>query len=301
MNILVLGKTGQLASTLRNFEKKNNDNLFEFIFLGRDEVNFENLTNLEDYFKEYNPEIVINAVGYTAVDLAESNSLDAFKINATSLTEISIFCKKYNSVLIHISTDYVFDGKKTLPYEESDETNPINVYGKSKLLGEKLIQKFTDKFIIIRVSWVFSYYGKNFLNTILEKSKTVQELNIVDDQIGGPTSTIQIAKVLKIFCKKISNHEKPFGIYHLSGEPYISWYKFAKDIVSIAKDHNFIKVSLIKPINSDDFKSSAIRPKYSGLSNGKIKSIADDINYDYKHYLEKIIIKKAEDGLNKNE
>ncbi len=301
MNILVLGKTGQLASTLRNFEKKNNDNLFEFIFLGRDEVNFENLTNLEDYFKEYNPEIVINAVGYTAVDLAESNSLDAFKINATSLTEISIFCKKYNSVLIHISTDYVFDGKKTLPYEESDETNPINVYGKSKLLGEKLIQKFTDKFIIIRVSWVFSYYGKNFLNTILEKSKTVQELNIVDDQIGGPTSTIQIAKVLKIFCKKISNHEKPFGIYHLSGEPYISWYKFAKDIVSIAKDHNLIKDTLIKPINSDDFKSSAIRPKYSGLSNGKIKSIADDINYDYKHYLEKIIIKKAEDGLNKNE
>ena len=301
MNILVLGKTGQLASTLRNFEKKNNDNLFEFIFLGRDEVNFENLTNLEDYFKEYNPEIVINAVGYTAVDLAESNSLDAFKINATSLTEISIFCKKYNSVLIHISTDYVFDGKKTLPYEESDETNPINVYGKSKLLGEKLIQKFTDKFIIIRVSWVFSYYGKNFLNTILEKSKTVQELNIVDDQIGGPTSTIQIAKVLKIFCKKISNHEKPFGIYHLSGEPYISWYKFAKDIASIAKDHNLIKDTLIKPINSDDFKSSAIRPKYSGLSNGKIKSIADDINYDYKHYLEKIIIKKAEDGLNKNE
>tara|TARA_B100000965_G_scaffold403016_1_gene430240 strand:+ start:999 stop:1904 length:906 start_codon:yes stop_codon:yes gene_type:complete len=301
LNILVLGKTGQLASTLRNFEKKNNDNLFEFIFLGRDEVNFENLTNLEDYFKEYNPEIVINAVGYTAVDLAESNSLDAFKINATSLTEISIFCKKYNSVLIHISTDYVFDGKKTLPYEESDETNPINVYGKSKLLGEKLIQKFTDKFIIIRVSWVFSYYGKNFLNTILEKSKTVQELNIVDDQIGGPTSTIQIAKVLKIFCKKISNHEKPFGIYHLSGEPYISWYKFAKDIVSIAKDHNLIKDTLIKPINSDDFKSSAIRPKYSGLSNGKIKSIADDINYDYKHYLEKIIIKKAEDGLNKNE
>ena len=301
MNILVLGKTGQLASTLRNFEKKNNDNLFEFIFLGRDEVNFENLTNLEDYFKEYNPEIVINAVGYTAVDLAESKSLEAFKINGTSLIEISIFCKKYNSVLIHISTDYVFDGKKTLPYEESDETNPINVYGKSKLLGEKLIQKFTDKFIIIRVSWVFSYYGKNFLNTILEKSKTVQELNIVDDQIGGPTSTIQIAKVLKIFCKKISNHEKPFGIYHLSGEPYISWYKFAKDIVSIAKDHNLIKDTLIKPINSDDFKSSAIRPKYSGLSNGKIKSIADDINYDYKHYLEKIIIKKAEDGLNKNE
>lgn len=301
MKILVLGKTGQLASTLRDFEKKNNGTLFEYIFLGRDEIDFENLTNLEDYFREYNPEIVINAVGYTAVDLAESKSLNAFKINATSLTEISIFCKKYNSVLIHISTDYVFDGKKTLPYEESDETNPINVYGKSKLLGEKLIQKFTDKFIIIRVSWVFSKYGKNFLNTILEKSKIEHELSIVNDQIGGPTSTIQIARVLEMFLKKISNHEKPFGIYHLSGEPYISWYKFAKDIVSIASDYNLIKDTFIKPIISDDFKSTAIRPKYSGLSNRKIKSIANDINYDYKDYLEEIIIEKAKDGLSKNE
>ena len=293
MKILVLGKTGQLASTLRNFEKKNNDTLFKYIFLGRDEIEFENLTNLEDYFKEYNPEIVINAVGYTAVDLAESKSFDAFKINATSLTEISIFCKKYNSVLIHISTDYVFDGKKTLPYEESDETNPINVYGKSKLLGEKIIQRFTDKFVIIRVSWVYSNYGKNFLNTILEKSKTNEELTIVNDQIGGPTSTIQIAKVLEIFCKKISNCEEPFGIYHLSGEPYISWYKFAKDIVSIATDYNLIKDTVIKPISSDDFQSPAIRPKYSGLSNEKIKSIADNISFNYQECLEEIINEKS--------
>jgi dTDP-4-dehydrorhamnose reductase len=114
LKILVLGKTGQLASTLRDFEKKNNGTLFEYIFLGRDEIDFENLTNLEDYFREYNPEIVINAVGYTAVDLAESKSLNAFKINATSLTEISIYCKKYNSVLIHISTDYVFRWRKGL-------------------------------------------------------------------------------------------------------------------------------------------------------------------------------------------
>ena len=106
--------------------------------------------------------IVINAVGYTAVDLAESHPFEAYKVNAISLKEISILCKKYNSVLIHISTDYVFDGKKTLPYEESDETSPVNVYGKSKLLGEKLIQKFTDKFVIFRVSWVYSSFGKNF-------------------------------------------------------------------------------------------------------------------------------------------
>jgi len=291
LKILVFGKKGQLASTLRDFEKKNKDNLFEYIFLGRDEVDFRNLSNLEDYFKKYNPEIVINAVGYTAVNLAESNPIDAYKINATALKEISIYCKKYNSVLIHISTDYVFDGRKGTPYNESDETNPLNVYGKSKLLGEKLIQKFADKYVIIRVSWVYSYYGNNFLNTILEKSKSEEELNIVNDQIGGPTSTIQIAEALEIICKQILNHEKPFGIYHLSGEPHISWYKFAKDIVSIATKYNLIKDIIIKPISSDNFESPAIRPKYSGLSNEKFKSITQDINFNYQETLEEIIDK----------
>lgn len=293
MNILVFGKKGQLASTLRDFEKKNKDNLFKYIFLGRDEIDFRDLSNLEDYFKKYNPEIVINAVGYTAVNLAESNPFDAYKINATSLTEISIYCKKYNSFLIHISTDYVFDGSKDVPYKEFDETNPLNVYGKSKLLGEKLIQKFTDKYVIIRVSWVYSHYGNNFLNTILEKSKSEEELNIVDDQIGGPTSTIQIARALEIICKQILDHEKPFGIYHLSGEPYISWYKFANDIVSIAADYNLIKDTVIKPISSDDFQSPAIRPKYSGLSNEKIKSIAKNISFNYQECLEEIINEKS--------
>ena len=293
MNILVFGKKGQLASTLRDFEKKNKDNLFKYIYLGRDEIDFRDLSNLEDYFKKYNPEIVINAVGYTAVNLAESNPFDAYKINATSLTEISICCKKYNSVLIHISTDYVFDGSKDVPYKEFDETNPLNVYGKSKLLGEKLIQKFTDKYVIIRVSWVYSHYGNNFLNTILEKSKSGEELNIVDDQIGGPTSTVQIARALGIICKQILDHEKQFGIYHLSGEPYISWYKFAKDIVSIATDYNLIKDTLIKPISSDDFQSPAIRPKYSALSNEKIKSIANNISFNYQEYLEEIINEKS--------
>lgn len=293
----MLGKNGQLASTLRNVAKANTDNLFEYFFLGRDMVDFKNLTNLENYFKKYSPEIVINAVGYTAVDLAESHPLDAYKINATSLVDISILCKKYNSALIHISTDYIFDGKKTIPYEECDETNPVNIYGKSKLLGEKFIQKFTDKYLIFRVSWVFSCYGKNFLNTIIEKSKIDSELNIVDDQIGGPTSTKQIVKVLNIFCKKISSNEKPWGIYHLSGEPHISWYKFAKDIVSIATDHNLIKDISIKPISSDNFESPAIRPKYSGLSNNKIRSIAGDIKYNYRSYLEEIIIEKAKDEI----
>lgn len=293
MNILVFGKKGQLASTLRDFEKKNKDNLFKYIFLGRDEIDFRDLSNIEDYFKKYNPEIVINAVGYTAVNLAESNPFDAYKINATSLTEISIYCKKYNSILIHISTDYVFDGSKDVPYKEFDETNPLNVYGKSKLLGEKLIQKFTDKYVIIRVSWVYSHYGNNFLNTILEKSKSEEELNIVDDQIGGPTSTVQIARALEIICKQILDHEKPFGIYHLSGEPYISWYKFAKDIVSIATDYNLIKDTVIKPISSDDFQSPAIRPKYSGLSNEKIKSIANNISFSYQECLEEIINEKS--------
>jgi dTDP-4-dehydrorhamnose reductase len=301
LKILVLGKRGQLASTLRNFEKKSNESEFEYIFLGRDEVNFENLINLEDYFKKYNPEIVINAVGYTAVDLAESHPLEAYKVNAISLKEISIFCKKYDSALIHISTDYVFDGKKTYPYEESDKTNPINVYGKSKLLGEKLIQKFTDKYLIFRVSWVYSGFGKNFLNTIIEKSKTNLELNVVNDQFGGPTSTSQIVKALRHFCEKISNHEKPWGIYHLSGEPHISWHKFAEDIISIASNYNLIEGIPINPISSDDFKSLAIRPKYSALSNVKIKSVTKNINYDYKDYLEQIIIEKAKQGLNNDE
>ena len=301
MKILVLGKKGQLASTLRNCEKKNNESEFKYVFLGKDEVNFENLKNLDNYFQKYNPEIVINAVGYTAVDLAESHPFEAYKVNAISLKEISILCKKYNSVLIHISTDYVFDGKKTLPYEESDETSPVNVYGKSKLLGEKLIQKFTDKFVIFRVSWVYSSFGKNFLNTIIEKSKTNSELNVVNDQFGGPTSTIQIVKVLKIFCEKISNDEKPWGIYHLSGEPHVSWYKFAEDIISIATNYNLTKDTRIHPISSDDFESFALRPKYSALSNAKIKSVTKNISYDYEEYLHQIIIDKAKQGLNKNE
>lgn len=293
MKILVFGKTGQLASTLFELQDDFKSAAFDLVFLGRDEIDFEYLDKLDDYFKEIKPDIVINAVGYTAVDKAEIESLKAYKVNAISLMEISKYCRKYNSALIHISTDYVFDGKKNKSYIESDEAYPLSVYGKSKLLGEKLIERFTNKYVIIRVSWVFSRYGKNFLNTIFEKCINNLNLNIVEDQIGGPTSTTQIVKIIKIFCKKIESNDNPWGIYHLSGEPHVSWYEFANNILSIILSKGLISSTSIKAINSDEFGSKAKRPKFSGLSNKKIKSVAKEINYDYEYYLEGLINEKV--------
>ena len=174
------------------------------------------------------PDLVINSAAYTNVDGAEDDESKALKVNADTPKVLAIACNQINIPLFHISSDYVFNGTKAESYVETDDTNPINSYGRTKLTGELAIQKMAKKYIILRTSWVFSKNSNNFVNTIMRLAKERDELKVVNDQFGGPTSAEFIAKV---FLKPPTEHKEQWGIYHYSGKPYVSWFEFDKKIV----------------------------------------------------------------------
>lgn len=219
-------------------------------------------------FVEIRPELVINCTAYTAVDEAEKNRDLAFRINAGAVGELAKLCKKIDAVLIHFSTDYVFDGRKADGYKEDDLTGPINVYGESKLAGEKLLKENLQKFYLIRTSWLFGKNGKNFVDTMLKFGenavKNNTELKVVNDQIGSPTYTHDLVKA--VIGNFVENNSKlPFGIYHLTNSGICSWYDFAKKIFEIKK----MSVRIL-PVTIDQFPRTAKRPSYSILLNSKL-------------------------------
>jgi dTDP-4-dehydrorhamnose reductase len=210
--------------------------------------------------------------------------------------DLALACAKSHVYLIHISTDYVFDGLKKQEYIESDNCNPINIYGKGKFLGEELVKRFTNDYIILRVSWVFSAYGKNFLKTIIQKSKSESELRIVCDQFGGPTPTALIVKCLNQIICLLSKNNIETGTYNISGQPHVSWYEFAKNIISEAKRHKLIKKNIrIIPIEAIHFKSNANRPNNSRLSVNKIRKVLPNIDFNYFNYLDDIMTTLSKD------
>jgi len=210
-----------------------------------------------------NPEFVIHAAAYTEVDNCESSFDYAFQVNAFGTETVALACKEAKAVMLYISTDYVFDGKKENPYTESDKPNPLNVYGKSKLAGEDYVSKLLKDYYIIRSSWLYGKMGKNFVKTILNLAKEKRELTVVNDQIGSPTYTLDLAKgMAEIIEKRI-----PFGIYNLTNQGYCSWYELAKKILEYAG----LKDLEVKPVTSEEFHRPAVRPKNSRLDNSKIK------------------------------
>jgi dTDP-4-dehydrorhamnose reductase len=262
--ILVTGGNGQLASCIKDVEKQYDD--LNLIYTDYLELDICDLNQVQAFFKS-NTQIdyCVNCAAYTAVDKAETEADKAFEINAIGAKNLALACNELGAVLIHISTDFVFDGQKNEPYTETDLTNPISVYGLSKLQGEVEINQVLKECFIIRTSWLYSEHGNNFMKTMLKLAETRNEISVVSDQIGTPTYAGDLAEVV-IHIIKIKSQS--YGTYHYSNSGEISWYDFAKAIFDFSK--RTIKVS---PIKSEAYPTLAKRPMYSVLDKTKIKSI----------------------------
>ncbi len=260
--ILVTGSNGQLGSEIR---KTSSSFEHEFHFTDVDELDIADLKKLKEYFTQYNFDVIINCASYTAVDKAEEEAELAETINISACKNIAKLCKEHNVRLIHISTDYVFDGKNYKPYIENDNTYPQSVYGKTKLEGENEILNILSDAIIVRTSWLYSEFGNNFVKTIIKFAKERKKLDVVFDQIGTPTYAVDLAKALLNIVPKIKQIKKN-EIFHYSNEGAISWYDFAKAIIEI----NDIDCEVIA-VDSTEFQRAAPRPFYSVLDKTKFK------------------------------
>lgn len=284
--ILVIGRTGQVASCLREIS----DDTWEFI--GRPDFDLRDGNQLTNIIKQLKPSLIINCSAYTNVDKAEEEIEEAYELNSEAVKNIAIICKTNNISLIHISTDYVFDGKKIGSYHEDDITNPLSVYGKSKLAGEKYIRRDLQNYIILRTSWVFSHYGTNFVKTMIRLASKGESLKVINDQTGSPTSAMNLAKTIKIFSDKILNGNQniKYGIYNYCDNPALSWYEFANQIFEILKRYNY-PIPTLTPISTSEYKTSAIRPQNSVLDCSLICRNFGIKQYDWASELENTIKK----------
>ena len=260
-NIIVTGSDGQLG--LAFYEKMKFLNNAHF--LDKKTLDITNKKNISNIFKQYNPDIVINTAAYTNVDKAEFEREQALLINANSLNYLTELCTKSNSLLIHFSTDYVFDGQKSDPYTETDKTNPINYYGKTKLLGEEIISDSDCRYLIFRISWLYSDYGRNFFKTISKLIHEKSYVNVVDDQEGVPTTADFVASHVTDLIVDSRLSEYHFNeLYHLAPKGQATWFEFARSI------KNYKNTSCeIKPTTSEEFITKARRPSNSKLSSDK--------------------------------
>jgi len=263
MRILLAGCNGQLGRELCRLSEENE---FHLLPLDLPEFDITDPKAVDEAVKKEKPSIVINAAAYTAVDMAESDPDTAFAVNRDGPVYLASSCAEAGIPLIHISTDYVFDGKKKRPYIESDPISPIGVYGRSKAEGEAGVRKKLDRYFIIRTSWLCSVHGKNFVKTILRLANEKEEIRVVSDQAGCPTFAPDLAEaILSIAFRYHNNKDVPWGIYHYCGRGETTWYDFAKQIVEFARKYQTIKTRSIIPIRTEDYPTPAVRPPYSVL------------------------------------
>ena len=264
INVLVTGSNGQLASCIKDRAKQHKG--LHFIYTDYQELDICNLNDVKEIFKTNQKiDYCINCAAYTAVDKAETEVEKAFEINAKGVKNLALVSDEQDAILIHVSTDFVFDGDKTEPYAETDIPKPISVYGASKRQGEVEIQKTLKRHFIIRTSWLYSEHGANFMKTMLRLAETRDEISVVSDQIGSPTYAGDLADaILKIINSKNTN----FGLYHYSNEGVASWFDFAKAIFEASNLK--IKVNAIK---TEAYPTPSKRPFYSVMDKTKIKSV----------------------------
>ena len=267
MVVLVTGASGQLGQAIQFIAKNHSE--IKFVFCSSSDLDITNKENCQTVFQNTKPDFCINTAAYTAVDKAESERNKAELINVLGSKNIAEACKDFDVTLIHISTDFVFDGSNDKPYTESQITNPKGIYGQTKLEGEKAIQQVFSKYYIIRTSWVYSQFGNNFMKTMLRLSSERTVLSVVNDQIGTPTNAVDLAETLVQII--LFHNQQPtinnYGIYNFSNEGECSWYDFAKKIFEI----NNVNIDL-SAIPTEQFPTSAQRPKYSVLDKSKLKT-----------------------------
>jgi dTDP-4-dehydrorhamnose reductase len=285
ISVLVTGASGQLGQSITSISKEYSE--IEFVFCNSKELDITNINSIDSVFKRNSGfDYCINCAAYTAVDIAEDEPEIAELINVLGVKNLAEICKMNDTKLIHVSTDFVFDGNSKDPYKEDDKASPISVYGKTKLAGEKILQSILNEHYIVRTSWVYSQFGNNFVKTMLRLSETKHEIGVVSDQIGAPTYAVDLAKVL---IKIITFANLKYGIYHFSGNAKISWYNFAVQIFKI-KNFNI----LVNPLKTNEFPTKAVRPIYSVLDNTKIINSLHEEKLDWKARLDLMLNKLRE-------
>jgi len=279
MRILVTGGNGQLGSEINKISSNYSYNWF---FTDHDNFDLSDLKNINVSLDKIYPNLIINCAAFTSVNNAEDNFEFANVLNHKSVEFIARWCSCNNCKLIHISSDYVYDGNSKIPIKENDPTNPINNYGKTKLLGDIACLKYNPKSIIIRTSWLYSNFGNNFVKKMIYLMQQKKQLNVINDQIGSPTYAANLAQVILDIIN--TNHWEP-GIYNYTNKAKISWYDLANDIKEIYGFTNII----INPMSSKDYPTKAKRPKYSLLDKTKIKNTFNIKLIPYKDSLKKCI------------
>lgn len=287
MKILLTGGYGQVGNEVVDLAVKSNLELYPF---NHQQLNITEFAQLKQTISAIKPNYIINAAAYTAVDKAEKESERVFAVNALGVKYLAKIAQEFDIPLLHISTDYIFDGHKKLAYLEDDPANPISVYGQSKLSGENLLRKTWHKHIILRVSWVFGAYGSNFVKTILRLANERTELSIIADQKGAPTYAGDIAQTLLKIVECLHNGQHAWGTYHYTGTPTLSWYEFAKEIVDLANQQDKLMLRKIIPITASEYPSIARRPYNSELACGKIARVFDIKPNNWSQGLRKMVI-----------
>jgi len=282
MKILITGAKGQLGKCIKDAAANYPE--FDFLFASRELLNIENEKSISNIFKNNCFDYCINTAAYTNVEKAESEKEKAFLTNAEGVKQLAKHCAKNNTILIQISTDYVFDGKKKTPYTEEDTTRPLNFYGASKLKGEKYVQEICQSYYILRTSWLYSQYGQNFYNTVLRFSKERKPLTVTTEQTGTPTNANDLAEAILAIIKINS---KNYGIYNFSNQGEATWYDFAKEI--LIQTNQLTKSNLVK---TDYYRTFAARPKYSVMTMRKYKNTFNKAVFNWKKSLKSLNIKQ---------
>ena len=260
--ILLTGANGQLGSDLRDLSSSYPQ--YEFVFTDVAELSIVDKNAVDNFFKKERPAYLINCAAYTAVDKAETERELCDQINGTAVGILASACTEYGTKFVHISTDYVFDGNASSPLKETDEVDPVNAYGASKLLGEQLAVENDPDVIIIRTSWVYSFYGKNFVKTMMRLMTEKESIGVVNDQVGSPTYAADLAEAIM---QIISSGKWEPGIYNYSNDGIISWRDFANEIKRLINSS-----CVVNPLTTEQFPTPAKRPKYSALDKSKIQS-----------------------------
>ncbi len=277
--ILITGANGQLGKEFRAFENKFPS--YRFIFVGREELPVQNNEQVIEFFQRHQPAFCINCAAYTAVDKAETEKDESFLVNATAVGLLASVCRQFNTKLVHISTDYVFDGLSPVPYTEEDATCPVNTYGASKLKGEELCLQNNPNAMIIRTAWVYSTFGNNFVKTMIRLMKERSSLSIVNDQVGAPTYAADLAGAIMDIIER--DYWKA-GLYHYSNGGKISWYDFAVAIKELTGSS-----CQITPVSTSQYPTPAKRPSFSLLNTTKIKNTFSISVPDWRVSLEKCL------------
>ena len=267
MKVLIIGSEGMLGHDLVDILSEENEINTTTI----DTLDITDIGKTIAKVQEISPDVVVHAAAFTDVNGSETKKDLAYSVNGIGTRNVAVACKETNSALVYICTDYVFDGEKGSSYQEYDQTNPLSVYGKTKLQGETYIRDILSKFYIVRTSWLYGYHGPNFVTTMLKLAETMDTISVVNDQIGSPTYTMDLAKAISKLIKKPS-----YGIYHISNGGECSWYDYAKEIFEIAG----IEIN-VKPVSTEEYPQPAPRPKYSVLENynWKMEGFAEIRNY----------------------